>query len=96
MNQWTNLTPLVVLALSSLSVFGAVLQGSLFGLVSKLPPRFSSLFMSGQAVAGIFSGLAMLLSNICKYLQTPYKLNDKNHILLNKRIMYIQLVAIEK
>ncbi|KAF4098470.1 hypothetical protein G5714_020500 [Onychostoma macrolepis] len=45
-------------------VFGAVLQGSLFGLVGKLPPRFNSLFMSGQAVAGIFSGIAMLLSNI--------------------------------
>lgn len=49
-----------------INMFGAILQGSLFGLVSKLPPRFSSLFMSGQAVAGIFSGLAMLLSNIFK------------------------------
>lgn len=49
-----------------INMFGAILQGSLFGLISKLPPRFSSLFMSGQAVAGIFSGLAMLLSNIFK------------------------------
>ncbi|XP_051734918.1 equilibrative nucleoside transporter 2 isoform X2 [Ctenopharyngodon idella] len=49
-----------------INMFGAILQGSLFGLVGKLPPRFSSLFMSGQAVAGIFSGLAMLLSNIFK------------------------------
>uniref|UniRef100_A0A8C1WPD9 Solute carrier family 29 member 2 n=1 Tax=Cyprinus carpio TaxID=7962 RepID=A0A8C1WPD9_CYPCA len=47
-----------------INMFGAVLQGSLFGLVGKLPPRFNSLFMSGQAVAGIFSGIAMLLSNI--------------------------------
>ncbi|KAI2651278.1 Equilibrative nucleoside transporter 2 [Labeo rohita] len=47
-----------------INMFGAVLQGSLFGLVGKMPPRFSSLFMSGQAVAGIFSGIAMLLSNI--------------------------------
>ncbi|XP_051956311.1 equilibrative nucleoside transporter 2 [Xyrauchen texanus] len=47
-----------------INMFGAVLQGSLFGLVGKLPPKYSSLFMSGQAVAGIFSGLAMLLSNI--------------------------------
>ncbi|KAA0720180.1 Equilibrative nucleoside transporter 2 [Triplophysa tibetana] len=47
-----------------INMFGAVLQGSLFGLVSKLPPRYNSLFMSGQAVAGIFSGIAMLLSNI--------------------------------
>ncbi|ROL47704.1 Equilibrative nucleoside transporter 2 [Anabarilius grahami] len=49
-----------------INMFGAILQGSLFGLVGKLPPKFSSLFMSGQAVAGIFSGLAMLLSNIFK------------------------------
>ncbi|XP_056302191.1 equilibrative nucleoside transporter 2 [Danio aesculapii] len=47
-----------------INMFGAILQGSLFGLVGKLPPRFSSVFMSGQAVAGIFSGLAMLFSNI--------------------------------
>uniref|UniRef100_A0A671P7L7 Solute carrier family 29 member 2 n=1 Tax=Sinocyclocheilus anshuiensis TaxID=1608454 RepID=A0A671P7L7_9TELE len=47
-----------------INMFGAVLQGSLFGLVGKLPPRFNSLFMSGEAVAGIFSGIAMLLSNI--------------------------------
>uniref|UniRef100_A0A673IK87 Solute carrier family 29 member 2 n=1 Tax=Sinocyclocheilus rhinocerous TaxID=307959 RepID=A0A673IK87_9TELE len=47
-----------------INMFGAVLQGGLFGLVGKLPPRFNSLFMSGQAVAGIFSGIAMLLSNI--------------------------------
>uniref|UniRef100_A0A673KB10 Solute carrier family 29 member 2 n=1 Tax=Sinocyclocheilus rhinocerous TaxID=307959 RepID=A0A673KB10_9TELE len=36
-----------------INMFGAVLQGSLFGLVG-----------NGQAVAGIFSGIAMLLSNI--------------------------------
>ncbi|XP_073790608.1 equilibrative nucleoside transporter 2 isoform X1 [Danio rerio] len=47
-----------------INMFGAILQGSLFGLVGKLPSRFSSVFMSGQAVAGIFSGLAMLFSNI--------------------------------
>lgn len=47
-----------------INMFGAVLQGSLFGLVGKQSPKLNSLFMSGQAVAGIFSGLAMLLSNI--------------------------------
>ncbi|XP_028839326.1 equilibrative nucleoside transporter 2 [Denticeps clupeoides] len=42
--------------------FGAIFQGSLFGLVGLLPPKYSSVFMSGQGVAGIFSALAMLLS----------------------------------
>ncbi|XP_066502388.1 equilibrative nucleoside transporter 2 [Hoplias malabaricus] len=45
-----------------INMFGAVLQGSLFGLVGKLPQRYSSFFMSGQAVAGIFSAIAMLIS----------------------------------
>lgn len=49
-----------------INMFGAVLQGSLFGLVGKLPQKYSSFFMSGQAVAGIFSAVAMLVSKISK------------------------------
>ncbi|CAB1333126.1 unnamed protein product, partial [Coregonus sp. 'balchen'] len=46
--------------------FGAVLQGSLFGLVGLLPPRYSTLFMSGQGLAGIFAALASLFSILSK------------------------------
>ncbi|XP_066574899.1 equilibrative nucleoside transporter 2 isoform X2 [Amia ocellicauda] len=42
--------------------FGAVLQGSLFGLVGMLPRRYSTVFMSGQGLAGTFATLAMILS----------------------------------
>lgn len=49
------------------AVFGAVLQGSLFGLVGLFPPRYSTLFMSGQGLAGIFAGLAMLFSLLSEY-----------------------------
>ncbi|KAJ8405771.1 hypothetical protein AAFF_G00312080 [Aldrovandia affinis] len=42
--------------------FGAVLQGSLFGLVGLLPQKYSAVFMSGQGLAGTFATLAMLLS----------------------------------
>ncbi|XP_028658861.1 equilibrative nucleoside transporter 2-like [Erpetoichthys calabaricus] len=42
--------------------FGAVLQGSLFGLVGLLPQKYSTLFMSGQGLAGIFAALAMLIA----------------------------------
>ncbi|XP_074485351.1 equilibrative nucleoside transporter 2-like [Sebastes fasciatus] len=45
-----------------INMFSAVLQGSLFGLVGLFPPRYSTLFMSGQGLAGIFAALAMLLS----------------------------------
>ncbi|XP_041037926.1 equilibrative nucleoside transporter 2-like [Carcharodon carcharias] len=44
--------------------FGAVLQGSLFGLVGLLPAKYSSLFMSGQGVAGMFAALASILAKI--------------------------------
>ncbi|XP_056156567.1 equilibrative nucleoside transporter 2-like isoform X2 [Lampris incognitus] len=42
--------------------FGAVLQGSLFGLVGMLPQRYSAIFMSGQGLAGTFAAIAMLLA----------------------------------
>ncbi|XP_075943188.1 equilibrative nucleoside transporter 2-like [Anarhichas minor] len=42
--------------------FGAVLQGSLFGLVGLLPQKFSAIFMSGQGLAGTFAAIAMLLA----------------------------------
>ncbi|XP_026990571.1 equilibrative nucleoside transporter 2 isoform X1 [Tachysurus fulvidraco] len=42
--------------------FGAVLQGSLFGLVGLLPQKYSAPFMSGQSLAGTFAALAMLFA----------------------------------
>ncbi|TMS22935.1 Equilibrative nucleoside transporter 2 [Larimichthys crocea] len=45
-------------------VFSAVLQGSLFGVAGLFPARYSTLYMSGQGLAGIFAALAMLLSII--------------------------------
>ncbi|XP_061584491.1 equilibrative nucleoside transporter 2-like [Cololabis saira] len=45
-----------------INMFSAVLQGSLFGLLGRFPPRYSTLFMSGQGLAGIFAAAAMLVS----------------------------------
>ncbi|KAF7658809.1 hypothetical protein LDENG_00007660 [Lucifuga dentata] len=42
--------------------FGAVVQGSLFGLVGQLPQKYSAIFMSGQGLAGTFAAIAMLLA----------------------------------
>ncbi|XP_041821260.1 equilibrative nucleoside transporter 2 [Chelmon rostratus] len=42
--------------------FGAVLQGSLFGLVGLLPQKYSAIFMSGQGLAGTFAAVAMLIA----------------------------------
>ncbi|XP_072526200.1 equilibrative nucleoside transporter 2 [Salminus brasiliensis] len=42
--------------------FGAVLQGSLFGLVGLLPQKYSAVFMSGQGLAGTFAAVAMLFA----------------------------------
>ncbi|KAJ8405399.1 hypothetical protein AAFF_G00318720 [Aldrovandia affinis] len=42
--------------------FGAVMQGSLFGLVGQLPRKYSVFFMSGQGLAGTFASIAMLIA----------------------------------
>ncbi|XP_078284246.1 LOW QUALITY PROTEIN: equilibrative nucleoside transporter 2-like [Rhinoraja longicauda] len=45
--------------------FGAVLQGSLFGLIGLLPSKYSCVFMSGQGVAGTFAAMASIFAKIC-------------------------------
>ncbi|KAG8563612.1 hypothetical protein GDO81_016152 [Engystomops pustulosus] len=45
-----------------INAFCAILQGSLFGLLTLFPQRYSSMFLSGQGMAGTFAALAMLLS----------------------------------
>ncbi|XP_010705209.1 equilibrative nucleoside transporter 1 [Meleagris gallopavo] len=42
--------------------FGAMLQGSLFGLAGLLPASYTTPIMSGQGLAGIFAALAMIIS----------------------------------
>lgn len=42
--------------------FCAVLQGSLFGQLGTMPSTYSTVFLSGQGLAGIFAALAMLMS----------------------------------
>ncbi|XP_030593271.1 equilibrative nucleoside transporter 2-like [Archocentrus centrarchus] len=49
-----------------INMFSAVLQGSLFGMVGLFPSRYSTLFMSGQGLAGIFAAVAMLVSILGK------------------------------
>ncbi len=44
------------------AAFGAVLQGSLFGLVGMLPQKYSAVFMSGQGLGGTFAALAMIFA----------------------------------
>lgn len=39
-----------------------MLQGSLFGQLGTMPSTYSTLFLSGQGLAGIFAALAMLMS----------------------------------
>ncbi|XP_075693487.1 equilibrative nucleoside transporter 2 [Rhinoderma darwinii] len=45
-----------------INAFCAILQGSLFGLLTLFPQHYSSMFLSGQGMAGTFAALAMLLS----------------------------------
>lgn len=43
-----------------LTAFGAILQGSLFGLAGLLPASYTAPIMSGQGLAGTFAALAMI------------------------------------
>ncbi|XP_004673587.2 PREDICTED: equilibrative nucleoside transporter 1 isoform X2 [Condylura cristata] len=40
--------------------FGAILQGSLFGLAGLLPANYTAPIMSGQGLAGLFASVAMI------------------------------------
>ncbi|NWR64942.1 S29A1 protein, partial [Bucorvus abyssinicus] len=42
--------------------FGAILQGSLFGLAGLLPASYTAPIMSGQGLAGTFAAVAMIFS----------------------------------
>ncbi|XP_077143558.1 equilibrative nucleoside transporter 2 isoform X2 [Ranitomeya variabilis] len=45
-----------------INAFCAILQGSLFGLLTLFPQHYSSMFLSGQGMAGTFAAVAMILS----------------------------------
>ncbi|XP_058256536.1 equilibrative nucleoside transporter 1 isoform X1 [Hemibagrus wyckioides] len=45
-----------------INAFGAILQGSLFGMAGVLPDGYTTPVMSGQGLAGTFAALAMILA----------------------------------
>lgn len=65
--------------------FGAVLQGSLFGLVGLLPQKYSGIFMSGQGLAGTFAAIAMLLAIGSKPASHPHTHTPPNPQLPSNR-----------
>lgn len=50
--------------------FGAILQGSLFGLAGLLPTSYTAPIMSGQGLAGFFASVAMIcaIASKCRHL----------------------------
>lgn len=64
---WVEMLPQSFFSITMASVwfinsFCAILQGSLFGQLGSFPQRFSTLFLSGQGMAGTFAAIAMVLS----------------------------------
>uniref|UniRef100_A0A8C4Y3K5 Solute carrier family 29 member 2 n=1 Tax=Gopherus evgoodei TaxID=1825980 RepID=A0A8C4Y3K5_9SAUR len=53
---------ITIISVWFINSFCAVLQGSLFGQLGILPQGYSTLFLSGQGMAGTFATSAMLLS----------------------------------
>lgn len=54
------LPPLLMLTHPVPPAFGAILQGSLFGLAGLLPATYTAPIMSGQGLAGFFASVAMI------------------------------------
>nr|XP_061791320.1 equilibrative nucleoside transporter 1-like isoform X1 [Nerophis lumbriciformis]XP_061791321.1 equilibrative nucleoside transporter 1-like isoform X1 [Nerophis lumbriciformis]XP_061791322.1 equilibrative nucleoside transporter 1-like isoform X1 [Nerophis lumbriciformis] len=60
-----DVTPLAFFTLTMIKIifinsFGAILQGSLFGLAGILPASYTTPFMSGQGLAGTFAAFSMI------------------------------------
>ncbi|XP_048452569.1 equilibrative nucleoside transporter 1-like [Rhincodon typus] len=60
-----SLEPIVFFSVTMLTIvlinsFGAVLQGSIFGLAGLLPASYTAPIMSGQGMAGTFAAFAMI------------------------------------
>lgn len=51
---------LITLFVCLFTAFGAVLQGSLFGMAGLLPASYTTPIMSGQGLAGTFAAFAMI------------------------------------
>ncbi|XP_041044085.1 equilibrative nucleoside transporter 1-like [Carcharodon carcharias] len=51
---------ITMLTIALINSFGAILQGSIFGLAGLLPTAYTTPIMSGQGMAGTFAALAMI------------------------------------
>ncbi|KAK1171688.1 equilibrative nucleoside transporter 1a [Acipenser oxyrinchus oxyrinchus] len=51
---------LTMITIVCINSFGAILQGSLFGLAGLLPASYTAPIMSGQGMAGTFAAIAMI------------------------------------
>lgn len=67
------------------TAFGAVLQGSLFGMAGLLPASYTTPIMSGQGLAGTFAAFAMICAIASKINNLPVIIN------ISARIYKIQI-----
>uniref|UniRef100_V9L9I4 Solute carrier family 29 member 1 n=1 Tax=Callorhinchus milii TaxID=7868 RepID=V9L9I4_CALMI len=61
---------ITMVTIISVNSFGAVLQGSVFGLAGLLPTYYTTPIMSGQGMAGTFAALALICA-IARVCSTP-------------------------
>lgn len=69
-------TPNIGLTLSP-TAFGAVLQGSIFGMAGLLPASYTTPIMSGQGLAGSFAAFAMICAIASVFVTSS--LSQRNH-----------------
>lgn len=61
----SNLSHCFFFLLHLFAAFGAILQGSLFGLGGMLPASYTTPIMSGQGLAGAFAAFSMICALAC-------------------------------
>lgn len=59
--------------------FGAIFQGSLFGLAGILPASYTTPIMSGQGLAGTFAALSMICALASMYRTQTHTHTYKAH-----------------
>ncbi len=70
-------------AVSLSAAFGAILQGSLFGLAGMLPASYTTPIMSGQGLAGTFAAVSMICALACMCSSFTFQIRETSFLIIS-------------
>ncbi len=77
------LTMVFCFAVSLSAAFGAILQGSLFGLAGMLPASYTTPIMSGQGLAGTFAAVSMICALACMCSSWSFQIRETSFLIIS-------------